>query len=281
MQDQFGGVWFFHAPEFIAGNFHFRELKELFRFTKGEASAEHIAALDRIRDGSFSSADLDLFNTHVDVPQEEEIMTLVPTRKKVSYTNEAELARLPHAKEYSYISSIQWNDTKLKKEKDNEPDFPVETVLKLRVGALVMFCSNDLNRRWVNGTLGVVADLTDTVVKVSIEGMTYPVEKEVFTQFSCRYDSSEGRLVYEPIATLSQYPLKVAYAITIHKSQGMTYPKLAVDLDGCFDAGQAYVALSRCSNFDFLYLKKELKESDIRYSQESVEFYKKMQTEKE
>ena len=153
-------------------------------------------------------------------------------------------------------------------------DIMFYTNKKLKVGALVMMIINDPEyKRWVNGTLGIVSRLDTNSVTVTINGSDYEISPVPFNKNKCVYNRDEGRLEYVVESSVSQYPLILAYAITIHKSQGMTYQQIACNLDSCFAPGQAYVALSRCANFDKLYLTKKVDPKCIITDEVVANFY--------
>ena len=173
---------------------------------------------------------------------------------------------------YEYKANILVGDNNL-----NETDFPCDFDLKLKVGAIIMMINNDQeHKRWVNGTLGIVSELTPTMVKVIINGSEYEISPIPFNKYKCEYDRTEKKLKYVVESSVSQYPLILAYAITIHKSQGMTYQQIACNLESCFAPGQAYVALSRCANYDKLYLTEKINPRSIITNNVVANFYKKI-----
>ena len=138
-----------------------------------------------------------------------------------------------------------------------------------------MMITNDKeHKRWVNGTLGIISGLSPTMVKVTINGTDFEISPTTFNKYKCEYDRENKTLKYIVEASVSQFPLILAYAITIHKSQGMTYQQIACNLESCFAPGQAYVALSRCANYDKLYLTKKIDASSIITDNVVVNFYK-------
>ena len=134
-----------------------------------------------------------------------------------------------------------------------------------------MMVVNDPNHRWVNGTLGIVKSLSKRNIFVSIDKYTYEIHPTDFTQQEATY--KDGKIIYEDILKVCQYPLVLAYAITIHKSQGQTYKNIICDIDRCFASGQAYVALSRCSNLNGLHLKGKINRASIQVDSNVLNFY--------
>jgi ATP-dependent exoDNAse (exonuclease V) alpha subunit len=137
-------------------------------------------------------------------------------------------------------------------------------VLELKVGAKIMMVKNDRDGRWVNGTIGRIAALADDGVFVEIDGRRHILDKETWDNHSYRYDSYEGRVVQDTVGSFVQFPVRLAWAATIHKSQGQTLHKVCIDLGrGAFAHGQTYVALSRCIALEGIVLKRPLRRADI------------------
>jgi ATP-dependent exoDNAse (exonuclease V) alpha subunit len=161
-----------------------------------------------------------------------------------------------------------------------EAAYPADSELKLKVGAQVMFLRNDVSNfgeppRWVNGTIGTVKRITGSSVRVEVDGKSYDVEPAVWERYRYAYNPGSKTLSREIVAEFQQFPLRLAWAVTIHKSQGKTYERAIVDLgSGAFAPGQTYVALSRLTSLDGLYLSRPLRPSDIRVDEDVRRFMK-------
>ncbi|WP_109208643.1 MULTISPECIES: DEAD/DEAH box helicase [Microbacterium] len=148
--------------------------------------------------------------------------------------------------------------------------YPADLELKLKVGAQVMFLRNDSGSfgeppRWVNGTIGTVTRIAGETVRVDVEGDEFDVEPSVWEKYRYSYDPGSKQLTRDIVAEFTQFPLRLAWAVTIHKSQGKTYDRAIIDLgSGAFAPGQTYVALSRLTSLDGLYLSRPLRPRDIQ-----------------
>ena len=227
--------------------------------------------LNRIREGTVTDRDIELINQRVVKDGEElrRIVRLFPKKEEAENVNKLELSRI-NARQYDYEAEIVFNKTQ-DQNITIEKLFPIASTLTLKKGVLIMMVNNDSLGRWVNGTLGIVSNLSKDMIKVKIDDIEYEVHKEKFTAQEATYKNN--RIEYEDIIEISQYPMILAYAITIHKSQGMTYKRIACDLSDCFVTGQAYVALSRCSRLDGLHLLKKVSKAKIMVDSEIKNYY--------
>jgi ATP-dependent exoDNAse (exonuclease V) alpha subunit len=140
----------------------------------------------------------------------------------------------------------------------------------------VILIKNDPDKRWVNGTIAKIADLFDNEIKVSINGNIYDVPRSKWEKIKYVFNDKENKIEEEVIGTFEQYPMKLAWAITIHKSQGQTFDNIIIDLGyGAFTHGQTYVGLSRCSSLEGIILRRPLIESDIIFDERIYEFREK------
>lgn len=159
-----------------------------------------------------------------------------------------------------------------------EVKLPSPMNLSLKVGAQIMFTKNDGKKRWVNGTLGRVVKLSDDFIEVEVaDGSskdTHDVRQTTWETFKYEFDEKEGRIKPIVTGTFRQFPVMLAWAVTIHKSQGKTLEKVRVDLGtGAFDNGQVYVALSRCRSLKDIHLVRPINNSDIRCDPVIKRFY--------
>lgn len=268
--DRYGGVHFFYAHAYSNANFRFRELTINHR---QKEDAAYFELLNRVRDGHVSSNDIDALNERVvqDFSIYDRFTTLLPTKAEAEAINRSRIQQLD-SKEYTYQARITY-DKHSQKNHDLESLFPIVSTLRLKKGALVMMVSNDIHQRWVNGTLGIVSELSNDRISVAINGVSYEISLKEFTEQEVIYEN--GKLFYDDVLTVVQYPIVPAYAITIHKSQGKTYNNIVCDIDKCFEDGQAYVALSRCAKLDGLHLTQRISPSSIRVNKGVLDFYRK------
>ena len=142
--------------------------------------------------------------------------------------------------------------------------FPTEETLYLKKGAQVMLVKNDTNKRWVNGTVGHIHSLRKNEIEVDIDGNIYSIPQDTWKRIQYIYNEEEGIIDEETISSFTQFPIKLAWAVTIHKSQGQTYNSVIIDMgSGAFAHGQTYVALSRCTSLKGIHLKRRVLKEDI------------------
>lgn len=232
------------------------ELKKIYRQT----DREFISLLDRVRVGAPTNVDLDTLRAHVDPLAEcgddDFVMTLASRRDMVDNINDTQLGRLK-TKKITYTGEIE--------DQFPESALPAPMQLTLKVGAQVVFVRNDRDRRWVNGTLGKVYSATPTRLEIELEnGKRHVVSIELWENMEYTYDEASHKVIEKVIGLYKQYPLRLAWALTVHKSQGLTFNKVIIDLGrGAFSSGQSYVALSRCTGLEGLTLRSPLTARDI------------------
>ncbi|MBR5331929.1 MAG: AAA family ATPase [Muribaculaceae bacterium] len=260
--------YFFNALAFREFSLVPIELRKIYR----QKDSNFISLLDRVRVGQPTANDIAILNTRVGISSENNsskmVMQLATRRDIVDSVNEQQLDQLP-SKEIIYEGII--------KGEFPEKSLPTSLELVIKVGAQVVFLKNDIDKRWVNGTIGKVHKATKNRIEIELEnGTHHEVEPEIWRNIVYEYDEETHRVIEKEIGSFTQYPLKLAWALTIHKSQGLTFNNVIIDFgQGAFSSGQSYVALSRCTSIDGLVLKSNLNYRDVfvnpsilQYSQE-------------
>ena len=237
---------FFYKADVIK---RMRMVKIEFQKVYRQEDESFLGILENVRLNKTTPENLMHLNERVCQPTKEDglIITLTSLNKTADSINQRCLAEI-NAEEYIYEGTVNG--------KFEEKRFPVEKILRLKIGAQVMFTRNDPNRRWANGTIGTVSKLSKDEIQVTIgNGETYVVPNCSWESYCYEYDKENRKMTKEKIGSFTQYPLRLAWAITVHKSQGMTFDKMYLDLSrGIFAAGQLYVALSRVRTLDGLFL---------------------------
>jgi ATP-dependent exoDNAse (exonuclease V) alpha subunit len=191
-------------------------------------------------------------------------VTLTGHTAVVANVNKKRLETL-HGREHVYMAEISGKLT--------VAVFPADEALRLKVGAQVILLKNDKQRRWANGTVGVVRLLGKDSVRVAVRGHTYTIPRETWNKIRYVYDSEKDMVTQEVVSSFTQFPLRLAWAMTIHKAQGQTYESVIIDLTyGVFAHGQTYVALSRCRSLNGIYLTRPITKEDIIVDSRIVEF---------
>ena len=179
---------------------------------------------------------------------------LTATNKRASEINLEKLNKIK-SKTYKYVAEITGNFS--------EKQFPTDETLELKKDAQIMMIYNEKGK-WVNGSIGKIVFIDEDNIKVKINKKTYNVDKKKWEKKKYYLDD-ENKIKEKVIGTFYQYPIKIAWAITIHKSQGQNFKKVIIDLDtGAFATGQLYVALSRCTTFKGIYLRSPLIRDDVK-----------------
>ena len=262
----YASPFFFSARVFKDINLVPIELQKVYRQT----DSVFINILDRIRNNAARKQELDTLNGRYFPsfePQNEDMyITLATRRDQVDFINEKKLAELP-GEEYVSVGKIEGDFP--------ESSLPTQLNLSINEQAQVIFIDNDYERRWVNGTIGMVSGIDENGnVYVLLEsGVEHLVEPTSWRNYKYKYNEKEKRIEEEIVGTFEQLPIRLAWAITVHKSQGLTFSRVVVDLTGgVFAGGQTYVALSRCTSLEGLVLKSKISSRDIFIRKEIVEF---------
>lgn len=241
------------------------ELQKVYR----QSDAHFVNILDKIRlkkadDQEIKSINQQL-NPQFQTPKDELFITLATRRDTVDYINEQRLSEL-EGNEFSFTGKISGEYP--------ESSLPTLKNLILKENAQVMFVKNDMERRWFNGSLGMVDEISEEGIYVRLENDNiHLVTLEKWENLRYKYDEANNRIIAEEIGSFNQFPLKLAWAITVHKSQGLTFDKVVIDFSGgAFAGGQLYVALSRCRSLEGMILKTPVKQSDIIVNREVEQF---------
>ena len=144
----------------------------------------------------------------------------------------------------------------------------------MKLGSQVIFIKNDLEKRWYNGTIGKLIEIDGKEITIELEdGLIVNIEEEKWSNIRYRYDNEQDKIIEDEVGSFIQYPIKLAWAITIHKSQGLTFEKVYIDMQGgAFAAGQTYVALSRCRSLEGMTVKTPVAARDIIINDRVVQF---------
>lgn len=235
------------------------ELTQVFR----QRDRDFVRLLNRIRKNSLEDGDLERFNQRVDPhfepPEGQGYITLTGTNRKAGLINRDRLEGL-RAPEHQFDAVIEGDFSR--------EYYPTEAHLRFKAGAQIMLLNNDSAQRWVNGSIGVIEGVQigggEAFVLVRLADSGRRVRVDPYEWELIRFEAREGSIVSRPAGTFTQFPFRLAWAVTVHKSQGKTFERMVIDLDRVFAAGQAYVALSRCTSLEGLTLTRPLPEGAIR-----------------
>ncbi len=265
INEVYGGTYFFHAKNYNQLNIITIELLNVYR----QSDVEFIRLLDLIRKDDIRQVHIDKINERVFpeniLDQKDFVINLTTTNDLANVTNLKRLEKL-NEKGYEYNAVI-----------DGEFDsskYPTNSILRLKKGAQIILIKNDLAKRWINGTIAKIYKLSEESIEIQLEdGKNYKIEKSTWENLRYFYNKENKKIETVVLGTFTQFPLKLAWAITIHKSQGLSFEKAIIDLgSGTFAGGQAYVAFSRVRKFDGLFLRKAFSKDNDFVNNEVVEF---------
>jgi len=260
---------FEYLLENLGSDLEFVELNKIYR----QNDPAFINLLNQIRYRDITAEELEKLNQKLDLNWQNlanDYIILTTRNDQANNLNQQRLEQL-QTKTQIFEGEIEGDF--------NPNNLPTELELKLKVGARVMFVKNDLYGKWVNGTLGTVQKIKkDQVEVLTDEGQNVQVEAEEWEVFQASFDNQNNTIVNQVVGKFSQIPLRLSWAITIHKSQGQTFSKVILDLGrGAFSTGQTYVALSRCTSLDGLVLASPIRLSDIRTDYKVSKFLTNLQ----
>ncbi len=267
-QTDFDSPYFFSAHVFEEFEMEMMELQQIYR----QDNRHFIRLLESVRMNTIDYDDLEDLNERY-VPNFEadtSYITLSARNATVNRINQKELDSLD-TEPFNYVGKTEGQfDPRL---------YPTDLILTLREGAQVMFVKNDSEGKFVNGTLGKIVALSGTEIKVLVEerGQSETIKVEKMDWELQRYKINElddSKIETEVVGKFTQYPIRLAWAITIHKSQGKTFENMIIDMGrGAFEFGQTYVALSRCRTLNGIVLKQKLRPNDVMVDERIIDFY--------
>ena len=268
-QSTYASPYFFSADVLQQGfPLEMIELRQVYR----QSNRYFLRLLEGIRMNHLDQDDLAEINERYD-PQfsgTKNYITLSARNATVNTINQKKLAAIPFPSRI-YQATVQGDF--------NARLFPAEAALALKMGAQVMLVKNDPDGKYVNGTIGQVAKLEDHTVHVTIDKPngqqeTIQVKRQDWEILKYKIKEDDGSIGTEVVGKFSQFPLRLAWAMTIHKSQGKTFDKVIIDLGkGAFEYGQTYVAFSRCRTLDGIVLKQKLRPKDIMTDERIIDYY--------
>jgi ABC-type cobalamin/Fe3+-siderophores transport system ATPase subunit len=261
--------FFFSSKVLEQSDYAYIELKKIYR----QKEQEFIDLLNRVRVSDVNEKDLSDLNAKYNptfTGNGKDYIILATTNKIVNETNVTKLKQL-ETELFSFEAKI----------KGSFPDKhkPTEHYLQLKVGAQVMLIRNDTetHKRYINGSIAKIKELENNKIIIEFDDVTKPdltIGKEVWNNIQYSYNKDKKKITEEIVGTFEQFPIRLAWAITVHKSQGLTFDKVIADLGNSFASGQVYVALSRCTTSTGLILRTKLNKDAIKTDPRVIEFAK-------
>ncbi len=276
-RSRYRSPWFFDAAVMAGLDMEFIELEKVYR----QRDASFISILNAIRNNSVTDEDLKAVNRRYDpgfTGEADDLHVLLTTRNAAAEAVNVERLSSLRSGPRVYRGNMTGDFT--------AESLPTQLDLQVKVGAQVMLLNNDTAGRWVNGTVGKIAGIgtgenADVIAVRTSEGDTVEVGPYTWEIFRYTFDKKRNRIDAETVGSFTQYPLRLAWAVTIHKSQGKTFDRVVIDIGrGTFATGQVYVALSRCTSLDGIVLRKPIEKKHIFMDWRVVRFLTGIQYER-
>ena len=269
LKDYYHGIYFFNALSIHEAPPLYIELEKVYR----QDDEKFLDVLNNLRNNNITKVDVDLLNQYVqidfDATQHENYITLTTHNNDADRINKEALSRLK-SKSRKYNSEVTGTFP--------EHLYPIDEVMELKIGAQVMFIKNDISpdKAFFNGKMGNIVGIEDDEVSVRFpnENKTITVEKYEWNNIQYTLDQTTSEVEEKVLGTFVHYPLKLAWAITVHKSQGLTFEKAVIDISKVFVPGQAYVALSRLRSLEGMVLLKPIQLNGLNNDVNVVEYSK-------
>ena len=254
MQKHYSTPFFFSSKALQESSYVTIELKKIYR----QADEKFISILNEVRNNHLSMESLNELNKHY-LPEYE------PKEGEIFLTTHNKIADAFNEKKLNEIEEEPTIYNAIIKDRFPESMYPVDESLELKIGAQVMFTRNNREANYYNGKIGTIIDLSEHKITVKCKEDNYPIvaEREIWENTETKIDKETKEQYEDVVGTFSQFPLRLAWAITIHKSQGLTFDRAIIDAMASFSHGQVYVALSRCKSLDGMVLKSPIKLESI------------------
>jgi GTPase SAR1 family protein len=253
---RYRSCYFFCSEVLQKMEYYVVSLEKVYR----QKDRDFINLLNNIRLGLIKAKDIDFLNTRYepdfDTPNSDSVVMLKVKNTQTDNYNEDQLNKLKGAEKLCWAFEDNWRPEK----------YPTSYKLIIKKGARVMFVKNDTNKQYVNGTMGYVVGFGEDYIEVKRDGSNriIYVERQTWDRLSYKIDKKTKTVETEVIGSFKQFPLKLAWAVTVHKSQGLTFDEVAVDAAKSFTYGQVYVALSRCRTMEGLHLISKIPSQKIK-----------------